>query len=625
MKNTTLTYSKRKDDKPDRTIQKIKDCLESAGIKCKTDYLQENLEGCYSARVSLEGNLGAVIGTNGKGTTKEYCLASGHAELIERVQNMMFLFQPPYYDSCSPFASGELPDGSQFRKISEEELMSEENALVQRIMKRFTGSVKQKVEYLGADQLVRLQMNRVFPYWESQGVMTVPFYHVQSGKYEWLPLDLLRSLNMSNGMAAGNSLEEALVQGFSEIFERHVQKRIIKEGITPPDIPREELDQFPYIANVIKRIEADGKYHVMIKDCSLGADFPVVCGIVINRETQTFGVRFGSHPDIQIALERVFTEAFQGKQLEEFSRMNHVSYSKQETGCYQNVFNTMKTGVGGYPSELFKRIPTYNYKAWNVGKNMSNREMMDRMIKQFLKENCELYLLDVSYLGFPTVFIFAENMSELMPYDYSVMKINAAKLESISFLCGETEINPEAVEKLLTAGKMIRGSVLENRVEALCQRPFPYEVHGGVDQIGFLCAVCCYYLGNYDEAVKYIRQCIKANPVGSEEYGYLSTVSKLLKAKAEGVSQHQLENMLEALCGLELSNKVLDDFSDVKFVFQRLYPFCERFHCEHCSHTTCIYPELRIFYKNLYDRMKKSDVMTKELHLLIPSNMQGGR
>ena len=46
-------------------------------------------------------------------------------------------------------------------------------------------------------------------------------------------------------MCAGNSPEEALVQGLSEIIERVVQRRIFTEKPALPDVPEEYIQQFP--------------------------------------------------------------------------------------------------------------------------------------------------------------------------------------------------------------------------------------------------------------------------------------------------------------------------------------------------------------------------------------------
>ncbi len=49
-------------------------------------------------------------------------------------------------------------------------------------------------------------------------------------------------LTGSNGMCAGNSREEAILQGISEVFERQVHYELVLNNIVPPEIDREVFE-----------------------------------------------------------------------------------------------------------------------------------------------------------------------------------------------------------------------------------------------------------------------------------------------------------------------------------------------------------------------------------------------
>lgn len=68
----------------------------------------------------------------------------------------------------------------------------------------------------------------------------------------------------SNGMCAGNSPEEALVQGLSEIIERVVQRRIFTEKPALPDVPEEYIQQFPYVYEIIQNLRNKRKKAIII-------------------------------------------------------------------------------------------------------------------------------------------------------------------------------------------------------------------------------------------------------------------------------------------------------------------------------------------------------------------------
>ncbi|MBF8984390.1 YcaO-like family protein [Lutibacter sp. B2] len=85
--------------------------------------------------------------------------------------------------------------------------------------------------------------------------------------------------------------------------------------MTPPTIPKSYLEDFPKINNMIKQIDSNGNYEVIVKDCSLNKGYPVVCVLYINKDDQTYFIKFGAHPIFEIAVERTLTELFQGQNI----------------------------------------------------------------------------------------------------------------------------------------------------------------------------------------------------------------------------------------------------------------------------------------------------------------------
>ena len=80
------TYSKHKDRTPEETVDAIRSILDGLGIETEVIALNHPFYGTYSNHVRIKGT---NIGANGKGTTEAYALASGYAELLERIQNGM--------------------------------------------------------------------------------------------------------------------------------------------------------------------------------------------------------------------------------------------------------------------------------------------------------------------------------------------------------------------------------------------------------------------------------------------------------------------------------------------------------------------------------------------------------
>lgn len=604
MKYQEYTEKKGKDEMPQITVERIQSCLKEIDAEAGYRFYDADIDGCYSARVFLKGPLSATIGANGKGTSKSYCLASGFAELIERIQNQIFFpYQLPSKSREDIIKQNPLLHNSLFQFQTLNEIREDQNSFFNKIIDKYAASITSTDCHAKKKLLTWIQLDRQFPLWKKTGVLNVPFYHVQTGEYEWLPLELIQSLNLSNGMAAGNTLPEALVQGYSELFERYAQCQIVTKKLTPPQIePTALLKKYPQIYQLIQKIEKSGEYRVIVMDCSLGIGLPVVCGAIINKKKQTFGVRFGAHPDIQIALERVFTEAMQGKRLEEFSCFNRISFYDEKVKSHQNVFNLLKTGGGFYPPEIFGKTPSYKAAEFKETREISNDTLLGQTTKQMLSLCGDLYIADVSYLGFPSVLIYAENISEIIPIDYSVLKASGNKNEASEIFQNFSSIDDKQAQKLLETGALIRNSVLENTIAAMCRMPLNNSVHGGNDQIGFLMAVCNYFLRKDIEAAKLLKECIQINEPGTEEYLYEETLLKFFEGMSVYKDAVKVKKLLGTVYDENIVEQVFRDFSSRTHVFSKLYT---------CSDS---YEALFSFYERLYVKMSKSHVWTQNLH-----------
>ena len=150
------------------------------------------------------------------------------------------------------------------------------------------------------------------------GYLCLPFYNIKTGKINYLPQTLYHKYYGSNGMSAGNTPEEAIVQGLSEIFERVVQKRSFKEKTCFPDVPESYMKKYPEIYIMFNKLKSLDGYEVMMKDCSYGGKYPVAALIMLQKNSGRYGLKMGCHPDFGIAMERTFTEAAQGNDILEY-------------------------------------------------------------------------------------------------------------------------------------------------------------------------------------------------------------------------------------------------------------------------------------------------------------------
>jgi ribosomal protein S12 methylthiotransferase accessory factor len=382
-----MLYSKRKDELPENTVKKIKDILKNYGLDNLTETFfkrKVDFSSAYSFHISRKND--NFFYSNGKSTTKSYAMASAYGELIERIQNGYFV-------------QYKAPDCKQ---ISVDELIKS-TAL------NYFVKDKYKEEYL--DYIIDLSTNydKI-----SNKIDVLPFGHFNSNTVEYLPISLIKFLSHSTGCCSGNTKYEALIEGLCEIFERYVNKTAVSEPISFPIIPRDIFMRYDEIAGIVNYIEKLG-FSIEVYDASLDGKFPVVCICLRKGDREYY--HFGSHPFLPIAIERSFTETFQGYDLSDdlcilknFRKVN----SKQNNNIASKIDNAI---IGRYV-EINKNPnikPTYHFKLsnWKYDENITNKELLKLLLDKLLERNYNIFIRDVSFLSYPS---FQVIIPELMSY-----------------------------------------------------------------------------------------------------------------------------------------------------------------------------------------------------------------
>ena len=576
-----------KENAPEETVERIIGILRNVGLETEYKELAQDTKGCYSSRVCLKNAGLHLIAASGKGTTAAFAKASAYAELIERIQNKMFYIAPGFDSPCY----------DSFKKVNPVYSVKEafQPECIQELKTKLVATTKPMPMFgKTAEDVVDDFLNKM-TLGQNQEIATTPFYAVKAQETVYLPECLVRCFIGSNGMAAGNTLEEAIVQAISEIYERYVQLQMIEHQIVPPQIPREEIARFPIVDAIIQEIESKEQYRVYVMDCSLGKGLPVVCGAVVDTEGQTLGLKFGSHPDMGVALERVFSEAMQGKTLDLFVKMNEPNFTPPTVSAntrYQNSFNMLKVGLGDIPAWMLYDTPSYDFVPWQDVTGMSNVALMHEMLTQLGGMCSDVYIRDVSFLGFPSVSIYAPGVSEITPVDILELKIVQLQIACHKIFRHLDTATDEEVQKLLRYALLQHHAFLQNSIHLLIGIPFvdkmPFADH---NEAAFLTAVCHYRLGNLAEAANMVR------PYKNLK-GYDYAAALYLNARAQGATHNEVAQVLNKLCKSHIARKVLDDFADPATVLTKIYPACPNMQCDKCS-IACDYKAIEGFYMKL--------------------------
>lgn len=383
-----LLYDKKKDSNPVKTVENIKEILRGIGIEKLEEICLERVVNDHVTEaifLRLPGDM--TVTSNGKGTNYEFSRASAYGEFMERLENAnLFATVPPDLIKMSP---RELLDKGLLNFWFNEKL---EN-------------VKKYADF--AVDVCCNYANRVHP--DEKTADMLPFYHVNKDAISYISPHMLQYTGGFTGSCAGNTPHEALVEGLSEVFERHVIRKAIKEPLSFPDIPEEYYLKYESIKKIVEYCHKIG-FKVVVKDASLGKKYPVACAVLIDEKTKGYYAWFGAHPSLPIAIERCFTEIFQGA---DFSNRQFVDTLFKFDGAKNNTIpdarmdNAFNHRFLEVNPVFFTKKPEYqfNYDDWKENENISNFEMFNNMIDMLLKDNIDVFIRDVSFLNFPAYII----------------------------------------------------------------------------------------------------------------------------------------------------------------------------------------------------------------------------
>ncbi len=382
-----------KETSPEKTVKRIKEILKSNNVEVEENWTKKSSVNTYSLRLCIKGT---NLGQNGKGMTKEFALASAYAEFLERYQNGMLVFRTEKPTAELPFLYS-----ADEKKLSLEELVNQNDSFINQIFEENKEEYKDKLEFL----------KKIFG--EKKQIISLPQYSVRDKKIVYIPHILSCHLVGTNGMCAGNSQEEALIEGISEILERYVSMQIIYQKLALPEIPDYYIGKFPKVKEMYEKLKKSDEYVCKLLDCSMGGKYPVAGLIILQKNTGRFGFKLGAHPDHGIAMERCFTEAAQGMDIYTYAKGCIYDFKNEDLDSAENIREFVDTNVATMPYQLLSSEKSYNFTEPEDVSNLSNNQILNKLIEQILSEGDDIIIRDVSTLGFPSFRVIIPGMTEV--------------------------------------------------------------------------------------------------------------------------------------------------------------------------------------------------------------------
>ncbi len=525
-----MKYNILKETNPKNTVKTIKNILQKINLKIDEEIVIHKRRSKYipySLKVFMRDN--KQLSANGKGSNLNNAEASAYAEFMERLQAQFLLTL----------------DNDKNLYAPDEEIV-EFDCLKNNELSNFVKSI----DLLKAiNTLVNSNLDYDFEEKENK-VILVPFYSFKKNTIVKLPVNIISFIQGSTGLAAGNTIEEALVQGLSEICERFVQTKVINENISMPNIPSEQFNKYEKIHGMIKLFRKNG-YIVSIKDASLGMNFPVVCTVIYSKKNDTISIKFGSHPSLPVAIERCLTEFAQGQDItaENINIPFETFISKY--GLMQTIYekrlnflnekiqicNVFMENCDYLQEQFYRRKPLYDFSTKNwiqTDNNIDNKGLLKFLIKSINKHTDEIYVRDISFLGFPSVIITIPHMNFFI--DDQLEKIeNKIKLQHwIKNGMNDSELS---IEEFFMA-IWTQGPPIFFR-EYNTSSKFPNE---------YLLLLCSIILNDYKNIIKY-SECILFNKKSYEIYkqDFISNIiliNKFYNMKQQDIQEEEIFNVL---------------------------------------------------------------------------------
>ena len=388
----------------EQTIANMSGVLAGLGIKIEIASWRNLVPNVWSLHIRDAHS--PMCFTNGKGSTKESALASALGEYIERLNCNHFYNHQFWGEEIANAAFVHYPNERWFKP-------GRKDALPVGILDEYCLKIYNPDGELRGSHLVDTNSGNA-----QRGICSLPYVRQSDGEVVYFPSNLIDNLFLSNGMSAGNTLVEAQVQCLSEIFERAVKREILEGEIALPDVPQEVLAKYPGILAGIEGLAKQG-FPVLVKDASLGGEFPVMCVTLMNPRTGGVFASFGAHPSLEVALERSLTELLQGRSFEGLNDLPRPTFESNAVTEPNNFVEHFIDSSGVVSWRFFSAKADYDFVEWDFSGQGENSNAIEAATLFGILEAMgkEAYMAVYDQLGATACRILVPGYSEIYPVE----------------------------------------------------------------------------------------------------------------------------------------------------------------------------------------------------------------
>lgn len=520
------TFILGKDLPLEQTIANMTAMLAELGMKIEISSWRNIVPNVWSLHIRDAAS--PMCFTNGKGASKESALCSALGEFIERLNNNFF-----YNDQ---FFGTEIAN-SEFVHYPNEKWfpLEDDDALPAGMLDDYCLEIYNQDDELQGSHLIDTNSGN-----RERGICAIPYKRKSDGQTVYFPSNLIENLFLSNGMSAGNNLQEAEVQCLSEIFERAVKRQIIEQEIVLPDVPMSVLEKYPSILAGIKGLEEQG-FPIVVKDASLGGQFPVMCVTLMNPRTGGVFASFGAHPSFEVALERSLTELLQGRSFEGLNDVPKPTFNSMAVTEPENFVEHFIDSTGVISWRFFSSKHDYDFCEWDFsGTSEEEAKGLFAILEAMGKE---VYIAEFTELGASACRMLVPDYSEVYPVDDLIWDNTNKALLYREDILNLHSLSTKALVKLVNR---LEESQLDNHtdIRTLIGIVFDENTVWGKLTIIELKIMIYLALGSHEDAIELVGEFLQFNDNTVQRGLFYQAVSAVLEVTLD--EELELEHFIES-------------------------------------------------------------------------------
>ncbi|MCP3851654.1 MAG: 30s ribosomal protein S12 methylthiotransferase accessory protein YcaO [Gammaproteobacteria bacterium] len=526
----TQTYIKGKDEALEVSIEKMQAQLQSLGFDIEEALWLNPVSNIYS--VNIRDKNCPLLFTNGKGSTKNACLASALGEFFERL-NCNYFF--------ADFYLGKTIAEGDFVHYPNEKWFPVDDTIYSNVLNKTLWPFYDPENAITPELLVDTNSGN-----SERGICALPFVRQSDQKETWFPVNIVGNLYVSNGMSAGNSKMEARTQALSEVFERYVKNRIIAECISLPEVPDNIVQMYPKAYAAMQELEKEG-YIIEVKDASLGGQYPVLSVTMMEPESGRCLASFGAHPSFEVTLDRTITELLQGRRLESLDGFQTPCFDDEAVADPVNLETHFIDSSGLISYDFFKKEKDFDFVYWDFDSNtQSEFEFLSDMLA---KENKEIYIADYEHLGVYGCRILVPGVSEIYPVEELSWQNNNEGMALRETLLSLGTLSAEQAGELLQDLEESDFSDHSDVCGLIGVAPDPKSVWEEL-RVGELKAMLALHIGDYEQAFDWAQWCLEMEQLSEGRDKLYRALSVLLEIQMDdGREREMYIDALKALYG----------------------------------------------------------------------------